>query len=91
MHDFPDRVSDTLIMGLIPETKLEILRMIQSEPTHGYALARDLELSHGYIYTHLKELREEGMVEVADERDGKKIYRLTSSGEYLLKAFDEAE
>lgn len=75
-------------MGLISETKLDILRAIQSSPTHGYALAQDLDLSHGYIYTHLDELREAGMIEVDEERDGKKIYVLTTNGEHLVKAFD---
>ena len=35
---------------------------------------------------HLKELREEGMIEVLDEPEGKKVYGLTKSGVYLLKA-----
>jgi len=76
-------------MGLIPETKLELLQAIQSEPTHGYQLAERLELSHGYIYTHLKELREEGMIEVVAEEDEKKIYDLTKNGELLLKALGD--
>jgi len=29
------------------------------------------------------------MIEVAEERDGKKIYRLTQNGQYLVKAFDD--
>lgn len=73
-------------MGLVPETKVRILEQLSEEPAHGYALAEDLDLSHGYIYTHLGELQDEGMIEVADDRDGKKIYRLTENGEYLLKA-----
>lgn len=76
-------------MGLISEAKLEILREIQSDPSHGYGLAKELGMSHGYIYTHLKELREEGMIEVAEEREGKKLYCLTTRGEYLLKAFND--
>ncbi|WP_331714052.1 winged helix-turn-helix domain-containing protein [Halobacterium sp. CBA1126] len=76
-------------MALISETKLDILQHLSEEPSHGYALAEKLDLSHGYIYTHLGELGEEGMIEVVEERDGKKIYELTESGEYLLKAFSE--
>ena len=73
---------------LIGETKLMILRLLRSEPLHGYAIAERLNLSHGYIYTHLGELADAGMIEVAEERDGKKIYQLTQNGEYLVKAFD---
>ena len=75
--------------GLIGETKLKILRQLRSEPLHGYALAEELDLSHGYVYTHLSELEEAGMIEVAEEDDKKKVYRLTENGEYLVKAFDE--
>ncbi|GGN24034.1 winged helix-turn-helix domain-containing protein [Halarchaeum nitratireducens] len=74
--------------GLISDTKLRILRELREEPLHGYALAAELGLSHGYIYTHLGELEDAGMIEIADRQDGKKIYRLTQSGEYLVKAFD---
>lgn len=77
------------VMALIGETKLKILRRLQNETLHGYALAEELDLSHGYIYTHLGELQDEGMIEVVEEHDGKKLYQLTENGEYLLKAFDE--
>jgi len=69
--------------------QIDILRQLRSEPLHGYGLAAELNLSHGYIYTHLGELQEAGMIEVAEERDGKKIYRLTQNGQYLVKAFDD--
>lgn len=77
-------------MGLVPETKVRILEALAEEPAHGYLLAERLDLSHGYIYTHLKELRDEGMVEIVEERDGKKVYELTQNGEYLLKALTDS-
>ncbi|EMA41449.1 PadR family transcriptional regulator [Halococcus hamelinensis] len=73
-------------MSLIGQTKLDILSELGEQPSHGYALADELEISHGYIYTHLSELSEEGMIEITDERDGKKIYALTDSGQLLLRA-----
>jgi len=78
-------------MGLVPETKARILEALDDEPAHGYLLAEKLDLSHGYIYTHLKELRDEDMIKIAEERDGKKVYDLTQNGEYLLKALTETE
>ena len=64
---------------------------LDDEPAHGYLLAEKLDLSHGYIYTHLKELRDEGMIEIVEERDGKKVYGLTQNGEYLLMALTDTE
>ena len=78
-------------MGLVPETKVRILESLADEPAHGYLLAERFDLSHGYIYTHLNEPREEGMVELVEDRDGKQVYELTQSGEYLLKALTETD
>jgi len=61
-------------MGLVPETKVRILETLAEEPAHGYLLAERLDLSHGYIYTHLKELRDEGMIEVVEDDGDRKIY-----------------
>jgi DNA-binding transcriptional ArsR family regulator len=77
------------VMGLVPETKVRILEELSENPAHGYLLAKNLDLSHGYIYTHLKELREEGMIEIVEDREGKKVYGLTQDGEYLLKALSD--
>ncbi|MGB9986566.1 winged helix-turn-helix domain-containing protein [Salarchaeum japonicum] len=84
-------VSSFKQMGLVPETKVRILEALEEEPAHGYLLAEKLGLSHGYIYTHLKELREEGMIEVVEESEGKKVYGLTQNGEYLLLALTDLE
>ena len=78
-------------MGLVPETKVRILETLADEPAHGYLLAEKLDLSHGYIYTHLKELRDEGMIDVVEEDGDRKIYGLTESGEYLLMALTDRE
>jgi len=59
-------------MGLVPETKVRISETLAEEPPHGYLLAEKLDLSHGYIYTHLKELHDEGMIQVVKEPEGKK-------------------
>lgn len=55
-------------MSLISETKLSILRELANGPSHGYALAEELGMSHGGIYTHLQELQEEGVIEVEGEQ-----------------------
>jgi DNA-binding PadR family transcriptional regulator len=80
-------------MSLIGETKLAILRELRNSPSHGYAIADSVEISHGGVYTHLDELTDEGMievVEVSEEGRGKKYYGLTEAGELLVRSFEKA-
>lgn len=77
---------------LISETKLAILRDLTDGAKHGYALADDLDISKGAVYTHLQDLEEAGMVEVVEVQEegrGKKIYELTDNGRLLVRAFEE--
>jgi DNA-binding PadR family transcriptional regulator len=79
-------------MSLIGETKLNILLRLREDPTHGYELADELGISKGYVYQHLEELQEAGMIEVEqEETEGRqrKFYRLTENGELLLEALGE--
>ena len=78
-------------MGLVPETKVRILEALSEEPAYGYLIAEELNLSHGYIYTHLKELREADMIEIVEEKADKKIYGLTKNGVYLLSALTDRD
>ena len=76
-------------MSLIGETKLALLRELRNGPSHGYELAKKLDISSGYVYIHLDELQEAGMIDVVEEEaEGrqKKVYQLTSNGELLLEA-----
>jgi len=80
-------------MSLIGETKRRILLRLREEPTHGYTLAKELDISKGYVYQHLEELQEAGMIEVyEDESEGRQrtSYQLTENGELLLKALGES-
>lgn len=79
-------------MSLIGDTKLEILRELEEEPAHGYAIAEALDISSGGVYNHLRDLRDEGMIEIAEETEGgrqQKYYRLTENGRLLLKALSD--
>jgi DNA-binding PadR family transcriptional regulator len=79
-------------MSLIGETKLNILLRLREDPTHGYELADEFGISKGYVYQHLEELQEAGMIEVEqEETEGRqrKFYRLTENGELLLEALGE--
>jgi DNA-binding PadR family transcriptional regulator len=59
-------------MSLIGSTKLKILKHPQTGPAHGYEIAKNIGVSSGGIYTHLDDLREEGMITVAKrENEGR--------------------
>ena len=79
-------------MSLIGDTKRDILLRLRDEPTHGYTLATELDISKGYVYRHLEELQDAGMIEVHEsESEGRKrtTYQLTENGELLLQALGE--
>lgn len=74
-------------MSLIGETKLEILKELAREPSHGYQIHKDVGVSTPVVYRHLSDLEEAGMAESTrvdgDNRD-KTEYRLTEDGKILL-------
>lgn len=79
-------------MSLIGDTKRNILLRLRKEPTHGYTLAKELDISSGYVYKHLEELQDAGMIEVhKTESEGRQrtTYQLTENGELLLQALGE--
>jgi DNA-binding PadR family transcriptional regulator len=75
-------------MNIVGKTKKQILGEIQNNPTYGYKLAQKLDIPLSFIYEHLKELREAGLIEYVKEEDRKKIYQLTEKGALLLKVID---
>jgi DNA-binding MarR family transcriptional regulator len=69
----------------LTDAKLGILREIQDEPLHGYALANRLGVRGSTIYEHLESLEENGYLE--SEEDGRRIvYHLTEKAELILQA-----
>ena len=69
------------------EIRLALLDLLKDEPKHGYQLMKDLEersgglyqASAGSIYPTLQQLEDEGLVG-SDQRDGKRVYRITEAG-----------
>jgi DNA-binding PadR family transcriptional regulator len=79
-------------MSLIGDTKLDVLLRLREEPAHGYELAKELNISSGYVYSHLDDLQEAGVIEVHQtESEGRErtTYSLTENGEMLLTALGE--
>lgn len=75
-------------MGIVGDTKLNILKTLKKDPSHGYAIAKEIDISESYIYRHLNDLKDEGLIEVKEEKGRRKVYRLTESGELLVKALE---
>ena len=74
-------------MGIIGQRKKKILKEIEKNPSHGYAISRKLGIPISSIYEHLKDLREHGLVEPRKEKR-RKVYKLTKKGEMLLRAVE---
>ncbi len=70
------------------DLRLWLLKLIDDHPRHGYDIISGLEdqflglysPSPGTVYPRLQALEQEGLIEVADEEDGRKIYQLTDKG-----------
>jgi DNA-binding PadR family transcriptional regulator len=73
-------------MGLtLTDAKRRILSLLDEEPRHGYALAKDLGKQGPTVYEHLQELEEAGYVK--SESDGRrKVYTLTERGLLTIEA-----
>lgn len=81
---------------------LLILRTLQGEPRHGYAIGRWLrehssgvfDVTDGVLYTALHRLEEKGLLEAAWGRSERgrraKYYRLTPTGAHHLQDATEA-
>lgn len=76
------------------DLRLWLLKLIDDHPRHGYDIISGLEEqflgiyspSPGTVYPRLQALEQEGLIEVADEEDGRKVYQLTDKGRAELEA-----
>ena len=73
-------------MGLtLTDAKRRILALVDEEPRHGYALAKELGKQGPTVYEHLQELEEAGYIESKQE-GRRKVYSLTERGTLTLQA-----
>jgi DNA-binding PadR family transcriptional regulator len=76
------------------DLRLWLLKLIDDHPRHGYDIISGLEEqflgiyspSPGTVYPRLQALEQEGLIEVADKEDGRKVYQLTDKGRAELEA-----
>ncbi len=77
-------------MAIIGATKAKILHELSGQKMHGYLLAKQAGVPVTGIYQHLRQLRDEGLVdfELAGRR---KMYFLTRRGRNLLEVISPAK
>jgi PadR family transcriptional regulator, regulatory protein PadR len=75
---------------------IQLLRIIQAEPTWGYKIKKQVEtdfnikLRHGALYPTLNELERKGFVESKkQQKDGRarKVYTVTKNGKIYLQTY----
>lgn len=75
---------------------IQLLRIIQAEPTWGYKIKKQVEtdfqikIRHGALYPTLNSLEEKGFVESKkQQKDGRarKVYTITSDGQTYLRTY----
>ncbi len=82
-------------MNLLPQISFSIMMALSLKPRHGYEIMQQVEedsqakikLGPGSLYTAIKQLREEGLIEeLADNDDRRRYYQLTKQGWQRLNA-----
>jgi len=79
------------------DVRTAILRLLGEEPRNGYQLIQALtersggvwRPSPGSIYPALQQLEDEGLIQ-AEERDGKRVFRLTEQGQGAVQALGDS-
>jgi PadR family transcriptional regulator, regulatory protein PadR len=75
---------------------IQLLRIIQTEPTWGYKIKKQVEtefqvkLRHGALYPTLNELGRKGFVESSIQKEdgrNRKVYSITASGKLYLQTY----
>jgi PadR family transcriptional regulator PadR len=75
---------------------IQLLRIIQTEPTWGYRIKKQVEtdfnikLRHGALYPTLNALEQKGFVESKkQQKDGRtrKVYTITATGKIYLQTY----
>jgi DNA-binding PadR family transcriptional regulator len=79
------------------EVRLAILSLLAEGPKHGYQLMKEMKersggmyrASAGSVYPTLQQLEDEGLIE-SEQKDGRRVYRLTVAGRAELEKDPEA-
>ncbi|MGD6805435.1 MAG: PadR family transcriptional regulator [Candidatus Bathyarchaeia archaeon] len=92
-QDYQKQIVQHIIKNLLD---IQLLRIIQAEPTWGYKIKKQVEnqfsikIRHGALYPMLNLLEEKGFVESQkQQKDGRqrKVYTITADGQSYLSTF----
>jgi DNA-binding PadR family transcriptional regulator len=78
------------------DVRTAVLRLLAEEPRNGYQIIQELtersggvwRPSPGSVYPALQQLEDEGLVR-AEEKDGKRVFRLTEAGQGAITALGD--
>jgi DNA-binding PadR family transcriptional regulator len=78
------------------DVRVAVLRLLAEEPRNGYQIIQELtersggvwRPSPGSIYPALQQLEDEGLIR-AEEKDGKRVFRLTEAGQGAVQAIGD--
>jgi DNA-binding PadR family transcriptional regulator len=79
------------------EVRIAILSLLSEGPKHGYQLMKEMkersgglyQASAGSVYPTLQQLEDEGLIE-SEQKDGKRVYKLTPAGQKELESDPES-
>lgn len=73
-------------------TKEKVLRIIENEQTHGYAIWKRMggDISLGAVYQHLTDLENRGLI-LAHAEGKRKVFRITDRGVRVIEALDDLQ
>ncbi len=92
-QDYQKQIVQHIIRNLLD---IQLLRIIQTEPTWGYKIKKQVEtefnikIRHGALYPTLNMLEEKGFVACATEQKAgrqRKVYTITTDGKNYLQTF----
>lgn len=74
-------------MKIIGVTKSNILKEIEKTNSHGYKLAKNLDLPLSTVYGHLKDLKKLELIK-PQKKDRQIKYELTDKGKLMLEIIE---
>lgn len=92
-EDYKKEIVQHIIRNLLD---IQLLRIIQAQPTWGYKIKKQVEtdfnikIRHGALYPTLNELETKGFVEsTRQQKDGRarKVYAITANGKTYLQTY----
>jgi len=94
LKGFKMRTTDPRLLLPLTNLSYQVLLALADEHRHGYGIIKEvharsegeMELETGTLYTALKRMKDEGLIDVAGEDERRRVYKLTPFGGEVLQA-----